>query len=246
MWASVGAMAQVTTQKRTLAALLFWCAAPWFVLSHLANASEEKEQRVLILGDSLTKGHGLTPDQAYPALLEKMAKTAGIANCVVLNGGVDGDTTAGGLRRMNWLLKRRVDVMVIALGGNDGLRGVDPDETARNLQAIIEKARKKYPKIKLLMAGMEMPENMGKDYISRYKAVFPTIAKKNKIPLIPFLLKGVGGNAKLNQPDLIHPNAKGQAVIAATVWEKLEPILRGSKKGTPEKANPSELSDLKS
>ena len=223
-------MASVTTQKRAMAAILFFCAATWVAAPGLATASEEK--RILILGDSLTKGYGLTPDAAFPALLEKQAKKAGLENWIVLNGGVSGDTTAGGLRRMKWLLKKRVDVLIIALGGNDGLRGVDPDETAKNLQAIIDTARKTYPKIKLLLAGMEMPENMGKEYIARYQAIFPKVAKKNGIPLIRFLLEGVGGNPKLNQPDMIHPNEEGQKVVAKTVWKALWPLLKDSKEAT--------------
>jgi acyl-CoA thioesterase-1 len=218
-------MVLFTTQRRALALFLSCCAATWVAAPVLATAAEEK--RILILGDSLTKGYGLTLEQAFPALLQKKAKEAGFTGHVVLNGGVSGDTTAGGLRRMGWLLKKRVDVLVIALGGNDGLRGVDPDETAKNLQAIIEKARKANPDIRLLLAGMEMPQNMGQEYIDRYQRVFPAIAKKNKIPLIPFLLKGVGGDPKLNQPDRIHPNEEGQKVLAETVWKPLELILRG-------------------
>lgn len=192
----------------------------------LSTADDAEPARVLILGDSLTKGYGLLPEQAYPALLQKQAKESGFANVVVLNGGVSGDTTAGGLRRMKWLMKKRIDVLVIALGGNDGLRGIDPKETASNLQKIIDTARESNPDIALILAGMEMPENMGKSYTEAYRKLFPNIATKNEITLIPLLLEGVGGVKELNQPDFIHPNEKGQEKVAATVWKSLEPVLK--------------------
>ncbi|MCB1098352.1 MAG: arylesterase [Verrucomicrobiae bacterium] len=192
-----------------------------------ADAEElEPNTRVLILGDSLTKGYGLLPAQAYPALLQKRAADAGFSGVEILNGGVSGDTTAGGLRRMTWLMKKRIDIMVIALGGNDGLRGIETEETAKNLQTIIDTARKANPDITLILAGMEMPENMGEDYTESYRKVFPDIAKKNSIALIPLLLDGVEGIQELNQPDFIHPNEKGQEIVATTVWKTLEPALK--------------------
>ncbi|MEZ5323733.1 MAG: arylesterase [Verrucomicrobiales bacterium] len=193
----------------------------------IADSEElEPTTRVLILGDSLTKGYGLLPEQAYPALLQKRAADAGFSGVEILNGGVSGDTTAGGLRRMTWLMKKRIDIMVIALGGNDGLRGIETEETAKNLQTIIDTARKANPDITLILAGMEMPENMGEDYTESYRKVFPDIAKKNSIALIPLLLDGVEGIRELNQPDFIHPNEKGQEIVATTVWKTLEPALK--------------------
>ena len=127
---------------------------------------------------------------------------------------------------MTWLMKKRIDIMVIALGGNDGLRGIETEETAKNLQTIIDTARKANPDITLILAGMEMPENMGEDYTESYRKVFPDIAKKNSIALIPLLLDGVEGIQELNQPDFIHPNEKGQEIVATTVWKTLEPALK--------------------
>lgn len=200
--------------------------APGGSISGHAVAAEQP-RRVLVLGDSLTKGYGLLPEQAYPALLQTLAEKAGLGSVTVLNGGVSGDTTAGGLRRMPWLMKQRVDVLVIALGGNDGLRGIAPEETARNLQRIIDAARASNPDIKLILAGMEMPDNMGKAYTEAYRRIFPDIAGKNGIKLIPLLLEGVGGVRELNQPDLIHPNEEGQKKVAGTVWKVLRPALLG-------------------
>ena len=188
-------------------------------------ASSSEPTRVLVLGDSLTKGYGLLPEQAYPALLQTKIREAGMSAIVVLNGGVSGDTTAGGLRRLKWLMKKRIDVMVIALGGNDGLRGLAPAETAKNLQQIIDTARAHNPDIRLIIAGMEMPENMGEEYTRTYRKVFPEIARKNKIPLIPLLLAGVEGVRELNQADFIHPNEEGQKLLGETVWKVLQPTL---------------------
>lgn len=208
------------------------CLALWLAcvaLSALVPSDAqdaEPSTRVLILGDSLTKGYGLLPEQAFPALLQQRAAEAGMTGVAILNGGVSGDTTAGGLRRMAWLMKKRIDVLVIALGGNDGLRGIAPEETAKNLQAIIDAARKENPGISLILSGMEMPENMGKAYAEAYRNIFPDIAKMNDIALIPLLLDGVGGVKELNQPDFIHPNEKGQEMVAATVWKALEPVLK--------------------
>ena len=203
------------------------CALFGLLLAFLSPGATEAAElkRVLVLGDSLTKGYGLLPEQAYPALLQEQVKAAGLKDIVVLNGGVSGDTTAGGLRRMKWLMKKRIDVLVIALGGNDGLRGIAPEETTRNLQEIIETARASNPKIELILAGMEMPDNMGEAYTKAYRAIFPSVAKKNGIALIPLLLDGVGGVQELNQPDLIHPNEKGQKKVSATVWKALKPVL---------------------
>lgn len=219
----------VKSMKCACLALCLACVALSAVAVVPSDAQDaEPATRVLILGDSLTKGYGLLPEQAYPALLQQRVAKAGITGVEVLNGGVSGDTTAGGLRRMAWLMKKRIDVLVIALGGNDGLRGIAPEETAKNLQAIIDAARKENPNITLILSGMEMPENMGETYTGAYRKIFPDIAKKNDIALIPLLLDGVGGVKELNQPDFIHPNEKGQETVATTVWKALEPILKKS------------------
>ncbi len=202
----------------------FWFAS--VLLAPLWSAAAEK--RMLILGDSLTKGYGLEQAFAFPSILQQKIAESGLPEWEVLNGGVSGDTTAGGLRRLPWLLKKEVDLLVVALGGNDGLRGIDPAETERNLQAMIQAARARYPEIEIVIAGMQMPENFGKDYIEQFQAVFPRVAQANNLTLIPFLLEGVGGIAELNQPDQIHPNKEGQKIVAETVWEVIRPILEYS------------------
>ncbi|MEM1297258.1 MAG: arylesterase [Verrucomicrobiota bacterium] len=190
--------------------------------------SSAAEKRLLILGDSLTKGYGLDPEASYPALLQDKLEANTPGEWRVLNGGVSGDTTAGGLRRAPWLLKKPVDLLIIALGGNDGLRGIDPSESEKNLQAIIDAAKASNPETQIVIAGMQMPDNMGKDYVSRFKALFPMIAEKNKLVLIPFLLEGVAGDPELNLPDYIHPNEDGQKIIAETVWAAIQPLLQGA------------------
>ena len=187
------------------------------------NANEGKK-RIVILGDSITAGYGLDPQEAYPALLQKKIDAAGLPY-TVSNAGVSGDTTAGGLRRVNWALAQGADVLVVALGGNDGLRGISPKQTAANLAGIIDKARAKNAAVKVVLAGMQMPDNMGPDYTTAFKAIFPKVAAAEKTELIPFLLEGVGGDAKLNQDDRIHPTAEGQKIIAEHVWARLKEML---------------------
>lgn len=177
---------------------------------------------IVFLGDSITAGYGLENPaaEAYPALVGDKLGTG----WRVINAGISGDTTAGGLRRIDWILRQPVDVLVIALGGNDGLRGVDPDVTRRNLQGIIDRARGKYPAIQLVLAGMQMPANMSETFTQRFRVIFPELAAQNHTALVPFLLEGVGGVPELNQADLIHPTAEGQKVVAATVWKTLQTL----------------------
>ncbi len=179
---------------------------------------------ILFLGDSLSAGFGLDVEEAFPSLIQKKIEQEKLPFKVV-NAGLSGETTAGGLRRIDWLLKQKVDVLVIELGGNDGLRGIAPSETKKNLQGIIDKAREKNPDVVIVLAGMQAPPNMGKDYTEKFRAIFPEIAKKNSITLIPFLLEGVAGNARLNLPDGIHPTAEGHRIVAETIWNTLNPIL---------------------
>lgn len=180
---------------------------------------------MVILGDSITAGHGLDPREAYPALLQAKIDAAGLPYTVA-NAGVSGDTSAGGLRRVAWALgKGGAEVLVVALGGNDGLRGIPPEQTRANLAGIIDQARAAHPAIKIVIAGMRMPDNMGGDFTTRFQAVFPEIAAEKKTALVPFLLEGVGGVESLNQADRIHPTAAGQARIAETVWKVMEPAL---------------------
>lgn len=186
-----------------------------------ANAANK---RIVVLGDSITAGYGLDPSEAYPALVQEQIDAAKLSYTVA-NAGVSGDTTAGGLRRVPWAMGKGADVLIIALGGNDGLRGISPEETKKNLLGIVEKARAKNPEIQILIAGMQMPDNMGPGFTARFKAVFAEAAMESKATLIPFLLEGIGGNEKFNQPDRIHPTPEGQAVVAENVWKILQPVI---------------------
>jgi acyl-CoA thioesterase I len=180
---------------------------------------------VLFLGDSITAGYGLDLSQAYPALIQEKIDAKRWPFKVV-NAGQSGDTSTGALNRLDWLLRNRIAVMVLELGGNDGLRGLPVESTRQNLQLIIDRTQAKYPAVKILIAGMKVPPNMGRDYGDKFEAIYPALAKKNKLPLIPFVLEGVGGVPKLNLPDGIHPTAQGHTIVAATVWKALEPLLR--------------------
>ncbi|MGB7951783.1 MAG: arylesterase [Candidatus Binatia bacterium] len=191
------------------------------------SAARPAARVLLFLGDSITAGYGLDPEQAFPALIQEKIDSRGW-NFRVINAGQNGDTSAGGLNRLDWLLKNRVDVLVLELGGNDGLRGLPTATTAKNLQGIIDRTKAKYPDAKVIIAGMKVPPNMGGDYGRRFEAVFTDLAKKNQAVLIPFVLEGVGGVRALNLPDGIHPTARGHEIIAATVWKFLEPVLKKS------------------
>jgi len=180
---------------------------------------------VLFLGDSITAGYGLDPSQAFPALIQQKID-AQRWNFKVINAGQSGDTSAGGLGRMDWLLKNKIDVLVLELGANDGLRGLPVENSKKNLQAIIDHTKDKYPEAKVIVAGMKVPPNMGGDYGRKFEAVFVDLAKNNNAPLIPFILEGVGGLPELNLADGIHPTAKGHEIVAANVWKVLEPVLR--------------------
>lgn len=186
--------------------------------------ANDTAKRIVILGDSITAGYGLAPDQAYPARLQETIEEAELPHTVT-NAGVSGDTTAGGLRRVAWALSRGADVLVVALGGNDGLRGIPPEETKKNLLGIIAKARAKNPDMSIFVAGMQMPDNMGPKFTARYKSLFPEVAKEAKATLIPFLLQDVGGVDDLNQADGIHPNEAGQQKVAENVWKVLKATL---------------------
>jgi acyl-CoA thioesterase-1 len=180
---------------------------------------------ILFLGPSLTAGYGLEdPAQAFPALIQLQLDAAGLPYRV-MNAGVSGETSAGARRRLEWLLRRRVEVLVLETGANDGLRGQDPTFTRSNIQAIFDRARQQSPPPRLVLAGMEALPNYGEEYGRRYRAVFPELAKRNGAVLIPFLLEGVAGIPSLNQADGIHPNAEGHRRIAATVWKSLRPLL---------------------
>lgn len=186
---------------------------------------------VLVLGDSIAAGYGVDVSEAYPALLQRQIDAAGLPYTVV-NAGVSGDTSAGGLRRIDWLSKRPIDVLVLELGGNDGLRGIPVASTRTNLQGIIDKSRARNPSVRIVIAGMQMPPNMGPQFTAEFRELFPALAKANQSALVPFLLEGVGGRPEFNQPDLVHPTAEGHQIVASNVWKVLEPILRVGPSGT--------------
>ncbi len=179
---------------------------------------------VLVLGNSLAAGYGLSPDDAFPAVLQRKVDSLGWP-VRIINAGLSGETSAGGLRRIDWLLRERIDVLILELGANDGLRGIDPEVTRRNLQGIIDKVRARYPDADIILAGMQLPPNLGPDYTAAFRAIYPELARANDAHLIPFLLEGVGGVPELNQADGIHPTAEGQRIVAENVWRVLRPVL---------------------
>jgi acyl-CoA thioesterase-1 len=182
--------------------------------------------RIVFLGTSLTAGLGVDPAQAYPALIQAKLDSAHLPYEAV-NAGVSGETSAGALRRIDWLMRQPVSVLVIETGANDGLRGLDPASMRANIQAIIDRAHQQSPRPKIVLAGMRAPPNYGVGYAGRFRAVYPDLAEKNDVPLVPFLLEGVAGLGSMNQADMIHPNPSGQRVIAQNVWKVLEPVLEG-------------------
>jgi acyl-CoA thioesterase-1 len=179
---------------------------------------------VLFLGTSLTAGYGLEPEEAYPAVIQEKIDSTGWAFRVI-NAGESGETSAGGLRRLDWLLRQPIAVLVIELGANDGLRGQDVDAMRANLQEIMDRTRAAHPDVRIVLAGMESPPNMGGQYTSAFRAVFPALARANDVTLIPFLLDGVAAVPALNQADGIHPTAEGQRRVAEVVWRYLAPVL---------------------
>ena len=223
-------MTKRSFQKLMISIWLWFLATGNAQTNNVTNLNQEKNTKkpiqstVLFLGNSLTAGYGLEPQEAFPALILQKIDSLGW-NFKVINAGLSGETTAGGLRRIDWLLRRIVDVLIIELGGNDGLRGIRPDLTKKNLQGIIDKTRKKYPHVKIVIAGMQVPSNLGKSYTKDFQDLFPELAKKNDAVLIPFLLENVGGVPELNQPDGIHPTAAGHKFLAENVWEVLQPLL---------------------
>jgi len=179
---------------------------------------------ILFFGNSLTAGYGLELTEAFPSLIQKRIDSLDLSYTVI-NAGVSGETSSGGNSRIDWVLRQPVDIFVLELGGNDGLRGIPVSETKNNLQSIIDKVKSKYPQVKIILAGMQIPPNMGQQYTSAFRSLYPELAKKNNLPLIPFLLEGVGGEAKLNLPDGIHPTAEGHEILADNVWQVLKPLL---------------------
>jgi len=186
-----------------------------------APASKTERPRIVMLGDSLTAGLGLATTEAYPALIQQRLNDRKL-NYEVVNAGVSGDTSAGGLSRLDWALAGDVRILVVALGGNDALRGLPPKQLKQNLAHIIERAQGRG--VDVVLAGMDAPPNWGRQYIVEFHQVYPELAKQYRVAFVPFLLQGVAGSAELNQPDGIHPTAKGARILADNVWAVLEPI----------------------
>ena len=183
------------------------------------------KKRLLFFGNSLTAGLGVEPEEAFAGLVGHYVDSLGLPYEVV-NAGLSGETTAGGRSRVGWLLRQPVDVFVLELGANDGLRGIPLASTRENLQGIIDTVRRRSPGAQIVLAGMQIPPNMGQTYSADFKAIFTGLATKNHLALIPFLLEGVGGHPDLNQADGIHPTPAGHRIVARTVWTTLEPLLR--------------------
>jgi acyl-CoA thioesterase-1 len=180
---------------------------------------------ILFFGDSLTAGYGLSTEVAFPALVEKQLNKGG-QRVKVINAGLSGETSAGGLSRIDWILRQQVDIFVLELGANDGLRGLPVSQTISNLQSIIDKVKARQPNVKIVLAGMMVPPNMGQQYSNEFRNIYPDLAKKNKATLIPFILDGVAGEEKLNQPDGIHPNVEGHQIIANNLVKVFEPLIK--------------------
>jgi len=186
--------------------------------------SKTNSKTILFFGNSLTAGMGLEPEQAFPGVIQDKIDSLALPYKVI-NAGLSGETTASGENRIDWLMNQEVDIFVLELGANDGLRGIPLSETRENLQAIIDVVKTKNPDIKIILAGMQIPPNMGQDYTKEFRQIFPALAETNDAYLIPFLLENVAGMPELNQEDGIHPTVEGQRIVAQNVWTILRPIL---------------------
>ena len=189
-----------------------------------ADGASEGVRTILFVGTSLTAGYGIGADYAYPSVIQQLIDSAGLPYRVV-NAGISGETSAGGLRRIDWSLQQPADVLVLELGANDALRGLDPDAMHRNLDTILQRARRVYPEIAIVIVGMEAPPNLGEEYAGRFRRVFTNLAREYDAALVPFLLEGVAAEPSLNLEDGIHPNMEGHRILARTVWRTLEPVL---------------------
>ncbi len=193
------------------------------------NETEKAESTgtIVFFGTSLTAGMGLDPDDAYPAIIQRKLDSMDL-QYKVINAGLSGETTASGKNRLDWVLNQEVDIFLLELGANDGLRGVPLEETRQNLRQIIRTVREKNPGVRIILAGMQLPPNLGTEYTTKFRNIFPELAESYDTELIPFLLEDVAGNPDLNQQDGIHPTAEGQEIMAENVWEVLRPVIRKS------------------
>lgn len=190
----------------------------------IARSKNKEKKTILFFGNSLTAGYGIEPDDAFTGIIQDKIDSLGL-DYQIINGGLSGETSASGLNRLDWFLEEEPYIFVLELGGNDGLRGIAVNETQNNLKKIIQLVHEKYPQTQILLAGMQIPPNMGQEYSQRFKSMFPEVAKKENVQLIPFLLEGVAGDTSLNLPDGIHPSEEGHRIVAETVWEYLRPLL---------------------
>ena len=220
--------------RRTCFSIALWVALCLGLLSWRMSAAETAsnasgtlpaDKSLVVLGDSLSAGFGVDLSEAWPARIQEKIREAGLPWKLV-NAGLSGDTSAGGLRRLDWILRRPVDALLLELGSHDGLRGLPLEATRTNLQTVIERTRAKYPNVRVVLAGMKMPENLGEAYTRQFETLYRDLAETNKVALIPFLLDGVGGRAELNLPDQIHPNVEGHRRVATNVWKMLQPVLQ--------------------
>jgi acyl-CoA thioesterase-1 len=204
----------------------FSIVASFFIALILGSVeTDQKRKTIIFFGDSITAGYGLSMEEAFPNLIQNKVDSLGL-DYEVINAGLSGEASAGGLDRIDWILKGKPDVFVLELGGNDGLRGLSIDETEANLKAMIDKIKVANPKTKIFLAGMQIPPNLGQEYTKAFRDVFPKVAKDKNVELIPFLLVNVGGESKLNQSDGIHPNVAGHKIVAETVWGYVQKYLK--------------------
>ena len=189
------------------------------------EVNEDEDKVILFFGNSLTAAYGLDVKEGFPNQIQLKIDSLELGYTVI-NSGLSGETTSGGLNRLDWVLNQKVDVFVLELGANDGLRGIPLAETHKNLQAMIDMVRTKNPDTQIVLAGMQIPPNLGRDYTTEFKNIYPDLAVKNEVALIPFLLEGVAGIPELNLEDGIHPTVEGQKIVAETVWQVLKPILK--------------------
>jgi acyl-CoA thioesterase-1 len=194
------------------------------VIAEVEVEQKSAAKTILFFGNSLTAGMGLDPELAFPALIQLKIDSLSL-NYQVINSGLSGETTASGKNRLNWVLNQQIDIFVLELGANDGLRGISLEETRKNLQLIIDRVKEHNPQVIIVLSGMQIPPNLGIEYTGGFQSIFPDLAEKNKIALIPFLLEDVAGNASLNQPDGIHPTKEGHIIVAENVWEVLKNSL---------------------
>ncbi len=213
---------------RTIEKCFIWIVGLLIILQNFMGVqAQQSPEKILFFGDSITAGYGLNPDKAFPALIQQKIDSLGL-NYSVVNAGLSGETSAGGLRRVDWVLQQGVDIFLLELGGNDGLRGLNLQQTKSNLQGIIDKVKAKFPQALIVLAGMEVPPNLGADYTLEFRQMYVELAQQNDVLFIPFVLEGVGGVPELNLPDRIHPNQEGHIKVAEHVWGYLVDALTSS------------------